>query len=82
MCGFAYEDTNTFSVFEICYLFFFQERLNDFEIRKATLRELEKLKDRLLSSQLPDPSTKHRIRRTVSEVGKRLSKVSLDTYIK
>uniref|UniRef100_A0A915Q5I9 RNA helicase n=1 Tax=Setaria digitata TaxID=48799 RepID=A0A915Q5I9_9BILA len=50
-----------------------EERLNDYETKRASLQTIERLKDHLISTQFADPSTRHRIRRSVSEIGKRIS---------
>uniref|UniRef100_A0A915ACG1 Dystrophin n=1 Tax=Parascaris univalens TaxID=6257 RepID=A0A915ACG1_PARUN len=51
------------------------ERLSDFESKRESLHNIERLKDRLVNAQLADPSTKHRTRRIVSELGKRVSSI-------
>ncbi|VDK43703.1 unnamed protein product [Anisakis simplex] len=51
------------------------ERLSDYETKRESLRNVERLKDRLVNAQLADPSTKHRTRRIVSELGKRISSI-------
>ncbi|EJW75105.1 hypothetical protein WUBG_13987, partial [Wuchereria bancrofti] len=51
------------------------ERLHSYETKRANLQAIERLKDHLISVQLTDPSSKHRIRRAVSEIGKRLSSI-------
>uniref|UniRef100_A0A1I8EJT8 Calponin-homology (CH) domain-containing protein n=1 Tax=Wuchereria bancrofti TaxID=6293 RepID=A0A1I8EJT8_WUCBA len=52
-----------------------EERLHSYETKRANLQAIERLKDHLISVQLTDPSSKHRIRRAVSEIGKRLSSI-------
>ncbi|VDO20139.1 unnamed protein product [Brugia timori] len=52
-----------------------EERLHSYEMKRANLQAIERLKDHLISAQLTDPSSKHRIRRAVSEIGKRLSSI-------
>uniref|UniRef100_A0A914RPW1 Uncharacterized protein n=1 Tax=Parascaris equorum TaxID=6256 RepID=A0A914RPW1_PAREQ len=59
---------------------FAQERLSDFESKRESLHNIERLKDRLVNAQLADPSTKHRTRRIVSELGKRVSSVSFQVH--
>lgn len=53
----------------------FQERLNGYEKKHANLQIIEHLKDHLINAQMTDPTNKHRIRRAVSEIGKRVSSV-------
>ncbi|EFO24688.2 utrophin [Loa loa] len=50
-----------------------EERLTSYETKRANLQTIERLKDHLISAQLTDPNSKHRIRRAVSEIGKRVS---------
>ncbi|KAL3998482.1 EF hand family protein [Acanthocheilonema viteae] len=50
-----------------------EERLNSYEMKHAHLQIIERLKDYLINAQITDPTSKHRIRRAVSEIGKRIS---------
>ncbi|KAM3720398.1 Dystrophin-1 [Dirofilaria immitis] len=52
-----------------------EERLNSYEAKRISLQTIERLKDHLVSAQLTDPTSKHRIRRAVSEIGKRISSI-------
>ncbi|VDN31363.1 unnamed protein product [Gongylonema pulchrum] len=49
--------------------------MSDYETKRSNLYSIERLKDRLVNAQLADPATKHRTRRAVSEIGKRVSMI-------
>lgn len=51
------------------------ERISEYETKRGNLHNIERLKDQLVNAQLADPATKHRTRRTVSELGKRFSNI-------
>ncbi|VDM94680.1 unnamed protein product [Onchocerca ochengi] len=52
-----------------------EERLNSYEAKRTSLQAIERLKDHLISAQLTDPTSKHRMRQAVSEIGKRVSSI-------